>query len=141
MLNHHKSHLLAVFATALQHIEEIRQVAALGKSPSGLPLTPLPQEQRRELLAVLDRLSGQLQDLVRTVAPDQEQDGRPAPLSATHMWLSILLRGLQESLADLDPVRISSRYGALDSHTFAALGPAVTQILEDVASAISTFSQ
>jgi hypothetical protein len=136
MLDQHKSHLLSAYTAALQRIEEIRRVAMRGESPSGTPLTPLPGEECQQLLALLNLVSGQLHQALAAVLPDLEGGGSPAPLSATRMWVNILLRGLHASLADLQPERISRRYGALDQAAAAALGPAVSALLQELSRAI-----
>jgi len=131
MLPQHKSHLIAVYTTALEYAKQIREAAVTGVSPTGVPLTPLPSPQQQELVALLGRLTGRLHDTMAVLLPDREET-RPAPVSATRMWVNVLLGRLHELIEDLEPGRFSQKYGALDPQTARILGSEVKEMLEDL---------
>jgi len=112
MLDHHRSHLVSTYTTVLQHLGEIRQAITAGKSPGGALLTPFPEPLRDQLLDRIDRIAAGIEDLVRHFVPEWERTAaETGGLAATKMWTSILLRTVEELVADLEPKRMGKRYG------------------------------
>ena len=114
MLRQHRTHLISTCTTALQHLEEIRQAITVGKSPGGARVTPLPEPWRQRLLEAVDSTRDVLSQMVNSFAPEEARiSEEPGGLSATLMWSSILLRTVEELVADLAPARMGRRYGSL----------------------------
>jgi hypothetical protein len=110
----HKSHLVSTYTTLLQHLAEIRQVVAEGKTPGGARVTPLPPAQRERLLEILDGLAGEVRGIVETLVPEwQTVSQTTGGLAATRMWTNVLLGTIEELLEDIGPDRMSRRYGRL----------------------------
>ena len=116
MQNQHRSHLVSTYATILEHLEEIRQVVTVGKTPAGATVTPFPEPQRERLLAGLEAVAAALAELVEAAVPDWQrtaaETGGPA---ATRMWVNILLRRVEELAEGLLPHRMTRRYGAMEA--------------------------
>ena len=137
MKQHHRSHLISTYTTALQHLDEIRQAAVAGKSPGGGLLTPLPEPLRDRLVAGLDAIAAGLEEVVRAFVPDgQRAAAEPAGPAATRMWISILLRTVEELVHDLLPARMSRKYGALEAAEAAQLEARVESVLASVRAAM-----
>ena len=115
MLDRHRSHITSTCATALQHLSEIRQLACTGQTPVGGLVSPLPAELRDQLLSALDPLTAAIEGLAAPFASGAEGRRGEAGASAALMWVSILLRTVEDLLEDLSPGRIGRRYGALGS--------------------------
>ncbi len=130
MLSQHKSHLAAVYTEAVEHARQIREAAVSGVSPTGGRLTPFPASEQRDLLATIDCVIAALRGAIEEVMPGWHEQTVPASLSATRMWVNILLRRLQELVQDLEPGRFSRKYGDLDEETAARLAPVVKQAME-----------
>jgi len=113
VLQQHISHMTSTYTTVLQHLAEIRQVAS-GKSPGGARLAPLPRPEMERLSASLDDLRARLERVLRALVPDLERAvGDSGDVAATRMWVNILLRTVEELVADLLPARMQRRYGAI----------------------------
>jgi len=137
MLDRHRSHLVSTYTTVLQHLAEIRQAIAAGKSPGGARLSPLPDPLREHLLERLDRIAADLDALVRRLVPNWE---RTPPeiggLAQTKMWAAILLRTIEELVGDLKPDRIGKHYGAVGAREARVLDETVTEILAGIRGAV-----
>jgi hypothetical protein len=138
MRQQHKTHLVSTYATVLQHLEEVRQAVVAGKSPGGGRLTPLSPPARDPLIDSLDAIAARLEDAVRAFTPDLEDAlGRTGGEAATRMWVSILLRTIRELVEDLQPARISRRYGDLSSADSRRLDAGVQQVLSEIDRSLS----
>jgi hypothetical protein len=130
MLDQHRSHILSTYTTALQHIAEIREVAVDGRSPAGGRVTPLPEPQRSELLKLLDMLARKLENMVRAAVPDWDHvKNETGGLSATKMWINVLLRTVEELLAEAHPDRMTRAYGAMSQECAQDLREEVDDVL------------
>jgi len=137
MLRQHHVHLVSTYTTVLQHLAEIRQVATVGRSPSGSRLTPLPPPMQGELLAALEKISTELAEVVRTYVPDwQRQVRRTAGIAATRMWVNVLLRRVEELVRDLQPGRMSRQYGAVEEEAARGLQRQVDSVLASLQRAL-----
>jgi hypothetical protein len=133
MLDRHKSHLVSTYTTVLQHLGEIRQAITAGKSPGGARLTPFPEPLRRQLVDCIDHIGSGLKELVRHFVPDWEQTAaETGGLSATKMWTAILLRTVEELVADLEPKRMEKHYGGIDEADAETLHQGVDQVLTTI---------
>jgi hypothetical protein len=133
MLDRHRSHLVSTYTTVLQHLGEIRQAITAGKSPGGARLTPFPEPLRDQLLDRIDRVAAGLEELVRHFAPEWERtSAETGGLAATKMWTAILLRTVEELVADLEPRRMGKQYGAVGEHAAETLERRVRKVLADI---------
>ena len=138
MLQQHKTRLISTHLAIVQHLAEIRQVAALGKSPSGSRLAPLPEPAGTELLSALDTIAAQMEELVSLFAADFRQSAQGPPgLPATKMWLSILLRTVEDLISDLSPDRMSSQYGEIEAREAVALQQKLEEIMASYRAALA----
>jgi hypothetical protein len=137
MLDRHRSHLVSTYTTVLQHLAEIRQAIAPGKSPGGARLTPLPDPLREQLLERLDRIAADLDGLVRRLVPDWERTATEVGgVAATRMWVAILLRTIEELVEDLKPDRIGKHYGAVGAREARVLDETVSEVLAAIRGAV-----
>ena len=127
----HRDHLVSLYTTVLDHLEEIRRLATTGRTPGGARVAPLPEAKRAELLALLERLEQGLGELMRRHVPDYRQ---PAPRGAAtaRMWLGALLREVEGLVADADPGRMSRRYGELPAAEQETLQADVDDLLAEL---------
>jgi hypothetical protein len=138
MLDQHRSHILSTCTTALQHLAEIREVAVNGRSPAGGGVTPLPEPQRSELLKLLDMLASKLENLVRVAVPNWDQvKNETGGLGATKMWINVLLRTIDEMLAEAHPDRMTKAYGPMGKERAQALGEQVDDVLATLRDGLS----
>jgi hypothetical protein len=129
MQQHHKSHLVSTHTTVLQHLSEIRQVAA-GKSPGGGRLVPLPRPEREQLAVSLDAIAVRFEQVMKRFVGDwQRVAGDAQDLAATRMWVNILLRTVEELVADLHPTRMQKRYGEMKAEAASRLQQDVETLL------------
>ncbi len=130
MLAQHKSHIVSTCSTAAQHLDEIRQLATTGKTPGGGHVAPLADQLREPLLAELDVVEAGIDALARSLIPDQGRTGPDTTESgAALMWLSILLRTVEELVRDLSPERVGRCYGALSPAESRRLQSCVDEVL------------
>lgn len=116
MLEQHKSHLVSTYTTIMQHLAEIQQVAATGKTPSGELASPLQEPLRAALLARLDALDASLAGMIGALVPDwNKARSEGDETGRARMWVNILLRTIEELMQDLLPDNMGRQYGALDS--------------------------
>jgi len=114
MQQQHKSLLVSTYTTVLQHLAEVRQIVAEGKTPAGGRVRPLPQPLRDRLLENLDALAAGLEGLLQRCVPEWQQEAQETGgLAATRMWVAILLRTIEELLWGILPEQMSRRYGAV----------------------------
>jgi hypothetical protein len=128
VLDQHQSHLVSTYTTVLQHFQEIRQAAA-GRSPGGGRVTPLPKPAQEALSADLDQIAARLEQIVSSLAPDWRRSARGGGPGATRMWISVLLRTVEELVEDLLPDRMSKRYGVLAPEEAERLARQAEQVL------------
>jgi len=139
MLNRHRSHIVSTYTTVLQHLADARQMITTGKSPGGGRVAPLPDPLQGEMLARFDAISAALGNLVHAFVPNWESmSGEVGGPAATRMWLSILLRTVDELVRDLCAERMGKHYGAVDAEEAGALGEAVEAVLVAVRDALGT---
>jgi len=139
MLDRHKNHLVSTYTTVLQHLVDLRQMITTGKTPGGGRVAPLPEPLRSEMLGQFDAISAALDDLVRTFVPDWESmSSETGGLAATRMWLSILLRTVDELIQDIRPERMGKQYGSVGADEAAALGTKAEVALAAVRDALGT---
>ena len=114
MLEQHKSHLVSTYTTVMQHLAEIRQVTATGKTPGGSQVAPLPDRLREPLLARLEVVAAKMEDLVESSVPDRDKARlESSGTGAALMWVNILLRSVEELIRGLQPDSMGRQYGAL----------------------------
>src|SRR5437773_2259558 len=116
----HGLHLIAAHRALAKQLEEIERTALLGRAPgSGGPvLTPLPPELWEPLGAALTRIGDRSEAIARRNAPDSRREPEVRqPLGATLRWIDLLLRRLEESLAELDPENITRKFGPFREET------------------------
>lgn len=137
MLEQHKSHLVSTYTTVLQHLAEIRQVAAAGKTPGGGRVAPLPDNLREPLLAGLDAVAARLERLVQSFVPDWNTSGqeRGGP-AATLMWVNILMRTIEELVHALLPDRMGRKYGPLSPAQGRRLQADLQEVLQSLREAM-----
>jgi ElaB/YqjD/DUF883 family membrane-anchored ribosome-binding protein len=128
VLDQHQSHLVSTYTTVLQHFQEIRQAAA-GRSPGGGRVTPLPKPAQEALSSDLDQIAARLEQIVSSLAPDWRRSAQGGGPGATRMWISVLLRTVEELIEDLLPDRMSKRYGALAPEEAERLARQAEQVL------------
>ena len=131
------SHIRSTCTTAVQHLREIRQVAATGRSTDGTTYAALPAAQTEALLGQVDALSACLQAIADSLAESEDTTSRRGR-GATRMWLNTLLYMVQEHLEDLLPERMGRRYGALSEGEAEELGGRVEAALAKLRKAFAT---
>ena len=137
MLDQHRTHLISTYQTVLQHLTDIRELAVTGKTPGGGKVTPLPEPLRGELLAALSEVAARLEEVVRSFAPGHERAlAQPGGPAATRMWISILLRTVEELIQDNRPARMARRYGRLTEEETHALEERVQNALAALRTAL-----
>ena len=138
MVEQHKSHIVSTYSTVMQHLADIRQVAATGKTPGGGQAAALPERLREPLFARLDVVAARLEDLVESSAPDRNK-ARPesSGIGAALMWINILLRTVEELIRDLLPDTMSRQYGALSSTEARHLQAGVDTVLSSLHQALA----
>jgi hypothetical protein len=142
MLEQHESHIVSTYTTALQHLAEIRQVVTTGETPAGGRVAPWPEPERERLVASVDAVAAGLEAIVRSFAPHWEDMGRrTGGLAATRMWVSILLRTVEELVEEIRPARMSRRYGALGAADVQRLGGQVEGVISSLRSAMRMVSE
>jgi len=138
MRDQHRTHLISTYTTALQHLAELRQVAASGKTPAGGRVAPVPEPMGERLFGCLDAVEKGLGELVGALAPEWNRD-EPASAgpSAALMWVNVLLRTVEELVEDLHPRRMSRQYGQLGAGEAARLQSGVEEVLAALREAMS----
>jgi len=133
MLEQHQSHIVATYSTVMQHLAEIRQIAATGKTPGGGQAAALPEPLREPLFARLDAIAASLEALVESCAPDRN-GVRPqrTGIGTSLMWVNILLRTVEELVRDLLPDSMGRRYGAFGPAEATHLRSLVGAVLESL---------
>jgi len=138
MLPHHKSHLFSTYTTVLQHLSDVRQAAG-GKSPTGEPLVPLPADERKQLIPALDAIGARLGEVISQFAGEHARFAlKGGGVSVTRMWVSILLRTVEELIADLQPARMQRRYGGMERSEATELHEHVEELLSLIRDTIDT---
>ncbi len=116
----HGLHLLASHRELTKQLEEIERLAVRGKAPGagGQKLTPLPVEQQQILTDMMSKIGSISEQIARRHSPDSlVQSDKIQPVSATYRWLSLMLRRMEESLEDLNPGRITQKFGSFTDCT------------------------
>jgi hypothetical protein len=133
MEGRHQRTLMSIYATLQQLVEEVRAIAGRGVSPSnsaGL-MTPLPPPDRARVESGLDALLADARALVAQHAPALlAEHERPRAVSHTRSWIDALLGRVESLVDDMDPQRLSRKYGALTPEEIADLEPRIAAIRE-----------
>jgi hypothetical protein len=141
MQQQHKSLLVSTYTTVLQHLSEIRQVVAEGKTPGGARVMPLPDSLRQRLLANLDSVALWLGNLIQEFVPEwQQSDRERGGPAATRMWVNILLRTIEELVEGIMPGRMSRKYGAIGAAEAERLQDNVESVLSALREAMLVMS-
>jgi len=142
MLDRHRSHIVSTYTTVLQHLADARQIITTGKTPGGGQVAPLPEPLRSEMLGRLDAISAALGSLVCGYVPNWESmSGEVGGPAATRMWLSILLRTVDELVQDIGPERMGKHYGSVGVGEAGALGESAEAVLAAVRDALGTLER
>lgn len=131
MTEGHRARLIASLSSFEDAIADITTIAREGRSPtSGSRLTPLPDQEWKKLNEILTRARQRLLQAVHAFAPSYlTEREEPESLAGTLFRLAILLRTLEEETVDnLHPDRLASRYGPLSS----AEAETLRQLTEDL---------
>ena len=129
MATSQQNHIVATVGTALGHLADVRQVALTGQSSDGTLYMPLPEPERDRVVAIAERVSMRLRAAAANIDLAGSSDlERRKSLSATRMWLSTLLYMVLEQAEDLDPERVSRRYGTLSPPQRAELTAALDEV-------------
>ncbi len=138
MQEQHRTHIVSTWSTVGQRLEEVRQVITRGRTPGGTAVAPLPEAVQEELTAALDRFEAQLREFVRQHAPSDAPPGETAAdWGAARMWVSVLLRTIQELVEDLLPRRMGRRYGTLPPERAKDVEQSVEAMLDSLRQAIA----
>ncbi len=138
MRDQHRTHIVSTWSTVGQRLDEVRQVITRGRTPGGTAVAPLPKPVQDELLQVLDEFEGRLKKFVHQYAPSHPSSGeQPADWGAARMWVSVLLRTIQELIEDLLPQRMGKRYGALPPERAKDVERSVEAMLDSLRRAIT----
>lgn len=127
----HQRSLMSVYVTLQQLAEEVRAIVSRGVSPAHAAgqMAPLPPPERERLEAGLDAVVAEARALVERHAPALlAEHERPRPLSHTRSWVEALLGRIEGQIDDLDPQRLSRKYGALSEEEMADLQPRVAAL-------------
>ena len=135
MEGRHQRSLMSIYATLQQLVEEVRAIASRGVSPAnsaGL-MTPLPPPERARVDAGLDALLAEARAVVAHHAPTLlAEHERPRAVAHTRSWIDALLSRVESLVDDMDPQRISNKYGALSPEEIADLGPRLDAMREQL---------
>jgi len=133
MEERHQRSLMSIYATLQQLVEEVRAIAERGVSPSnpaGL-MTPLPPPERAQVDSGLDALLADARSIVAHHAPALlAEHERPRAVAHTRSWIDALLGRIESLVDDMDPRRLSRKYGALTSEEIADLEPRIAALHE-----------
>ena len=130
MREQHKSHIVSTYSTVMQHLAEIRQVAATGKTPGGGEVAPLPDRMREPFFGELEVVAARLEDLVESSVPDRNQArSESGGVGAALMWVNVLLRTVEELIRDLLPDSMCRHYGELSPAEARRLQAGVDRVL------------
>jgi hypothetical protein len=141
MLKHQRSHVLSAYATVIQHLAEIRKVAATGETPGGSRTAPLPNPPRDQVIKIVEAIGASLTETLQALAPDQDARSADSKDSAgSRMWAIILFRTVEELLKDLNPEIMERRYGTLDPREAAILRNMVSELLNEINQGINLLS-
>jgi hypothetical protein len=124
---------MSIYATLQQLVEEVRAIAGRGVSPSNSAgvMTPLPPPDRAHLESGLDALLSDARALVAHHAPALlAEHERPRAVAHTRSWIDALLGRVESLVDDLDPHRLSQKYGALSSEEIADIEPRIAALRE-----------
>jgi hypothetical protein len=139
MREQQKSRILSTHKAIMQHVGEIKQLAATGRTPTGQQLASLPEPLRTELLVKLEALTTCFTDMLGTLGIKQHHTKAHGEESgATLMWVSILLRTVEDLVRDMQPVKLSAQYGALEEGEAETLKTATDEALKLVHAAMQT---
>jgi hypothetical protein len=133
MEDRHQRTLMSIYATLQQLAEEVRAIAARGVSPSNAAglMTPLPSPERAEVERGLDALLADARGIVRHHAPGLlAEHERPRAVAHTRSWIDALLGRIESLLDDMEPRRLSRKYGALTPEEIADLEPRIAALHE-----------
>jgi hypothetical protein len=133
MESRHQRSLMSIYATLQQLVEEVRAIAGHGVSPSNSAgvMTPLPPPDRARLESGLDGLLAEARSLVSQHAPALlAEHERPRAVSHTRSWIDALLGRVESLVDDMDPRRLSQKYGALTPEEIADLEPRIAALRE-----------
>lgn len=132
------NHLVSTCNQAVIYLEEVRSVAATGEGADGTRYTVPPPELQEPLVAAVDELLAELQALADKLEPQQAAGRHHAKsLGSTLMWLSTLLYMAQEQIEELDPERVSRRYGNVTAEQAALLRDAERRLVAVVRGALA----
>jgi hypothetical protein len=133
MEDRHQRTLMSIYATLQQLVEEVRAISGRGVSPShsaGL-MTPLPPPERARVESGLDAILADARGIVAEHAPSLlAEHERPRAVAHTRSWIDALLGRVESLVDDMDPRRLSQKYGALTPEEIADLEPRLRAIRE-----------
>lgn len=110
-----RRHLVAAYSMARHKLQQMEELAAHGRSPTGLgpPLSPLPPDLAEPFLAPLRQLCQELRSAAAELAPEELANAEAVQgRASTLIWLSNLLEGMRAASDSLSPARLQ-RYGSL----------------------------
>src|SRR5438552_3293683 len=116
MDSQHQRHLFATYLALVQLAEEIRTLALRGIAPGAAArrLPPLPEEEWAALEPDLQALLDEARAAVaRYASPMLEGHERATSRAATRRWIAVLLGRAADLAAELEPDRISRRFGEI----------------------------
>jgi hypothetical protein len=135
MEGRHQRTLLSIYATLQQLVEEVRAIASRGVSPTGAAglMTPLPPPERAQVESGLDRVLAEARSLVAEHAPALlAEHERPRAVTHTRSWIDALLGRVESLVEDMDPHRLSRKYGSLTPEEIADLEPRIAALREQL---------
>ncbi len=89
------------------------EIASKGKSRSGTDqaVSKLPRDVWKPVRDSLKRVYSECESLAQDLAPDElEKRRKPEPISRTFVWLTVLMRRIEEEIEDLQPSHVEKNY-------------------------------
>jgi hypothetical protein len=127
----HQRSLLSTYVTLQQLVEEVRSIAARGLSPANAAgrMTPLPAPEREKLEEELNALMAEARALVERHAPALlAEHERARAVGHTRSWIDVLLGRMGALVDDMDPERLTKKYGALEPSEAEELAPRLASL-------------
>ena len=130
MKDQHRVHLLATYDTLCKYVADMRAAAVEGRSPSGMgpPLMPMSEARNAELMGCLERLLQAAEKAAQRYCAEELRGRRRQGPAATRMWVSILLRTLEDVVRDLAPEHLEGKFGALSAQERSFFSALVSQM-------------
>lgn len=138
MRQHQQSHIMACCSTSVEHLRAIRQVVESGQAPDGRRFAVLPQPDRDKLAKALERIARHVEEVAAAFAPEaRKRADQCLDVSATRMWLKVMLLFIRDQLRELLPETMGRRYGDVEEAEAASLRSQIKNLVRELDGAVA----